>query len=864
MKAENEIVNQRRKRFELPSKMAESSESSGLDKQLMSAKSETPKDTKKKRKRSKKFGRAKFSEKSETKSQESLTGCMDGEGENKEDPEANVAESKETLTETGQSSEAVEEGTSAQERDKIETEGTKQDEDDELVNKDSPQDSNVIEESRDQNQETKADVSTEKDTNKKIRRRSLNFLRASRKTSKSKLSSGGAERDEDQVNKASENKNVKAKASGKEDEPNEEQEDIKDEEKIEQDATCEDAEGKDEDNSSPEGTLERPLGKSNKERKSKRFASFGRNKKKPEIAIKQKENELAGGETGELEKEEKSDARSSERKSQNIGSESNEPAILDKNDSLNEPVDKGKEDNEEKQSGNVKRKSSLLGFKRNKQQSKKQRSSKNEDQLTTEERDQRETTASKTDDVGITKGERLKGESEGNGEELIKGKEDDKSEEKTAVPLDTRKMEGSNKEEIGDFDEEANQETIGDEETSQASFAKNRKSKILRSFRKLKSPKKKMQENEKTPGTYEDDAKKPEQLDQSDNSEFAQSTEEQKAADEIDEEYSFNTMKRKTSDLKNIGLVQAMKRKKEDNTDGDVFLGPTTHDDAQDEKKPSDKTRENTNKLVNESVQFSDKKEKEKAEEDEEGTEDESYDSDLTFVSEITVLSSPYELAGEQKARQKNKDEEFRGSFVKESANSNRLQLVEDVTEDGPEPNAEKYEEHKNTAKTMTADAKESSVNESSEDAEPEVKAEITELVAKNEEEYQPNKLEETLAPVNQGTEVLSSPDGLQSTEPSEESKVQQNTEDTEESSKTETRDADDENKSDSEISTQEDDLDINKSKADKDKKSSFSTNPKAWIMVQHLEMNEDITRQLGNMLSINAFKRTTTCCTIL
>lgn len=67
----------------------------------MSVKSEILKDMKKKCKCSKKFGCVKFSEKLEIKSQEFLIGCMDGEGENKEDFEVNVVESKEILMEIG-------------------------------------------------------------------------------------------------------------------------------------------------------------------------------------------------------------------------------------------------------------------------------------------------------------------------------------------------------------------------------------------------------------------------------------------------------------------------------------------------------------------------------------------------------------------------------------------------------------------------------------------------------------------------------------------------------------------------------------------------------------------------------------------
>ena len=72
------------------------------------------------------------------------------------------------------------------------------------------------------------------------------------------------------------------------------------------------------------------------------------------------------------------------------------------------------------------------------------------------------------------------------------------------------------------------------------------------------------------------------------------------------------------------------------------------------------------------------KREKEIADEDkQEEEEDESYDSNLTIVSEITVLSSAYELAGDQKSPLYSKREGFRGTFVRKSVDTNRLQLVE-------------------------------------------------------------------------------------------------------------------------------------------------------------------------------------------
>ena len=54
--------------------------------------------------------------------------------------------------------------------------------------------------------------------------------------------------------------------------------------------------------------------------------------------------------------------------------------------------------------------------------------------------------------------------------------------------------------------------------------------------------------------------------------------------------------------------------------------------------------------------------------------------------------------------------------------------------------------------------------------------------------------------------------------------------------------------------------MELTENKSKKDKKCEKET----WVMVQHFEMTDEIARQLGHMLTLNAFKRTTTCCTIM
>ena len=872
--------------------MAESPETSSMEKSLIGVKSEPPKDSKKKRKRSKKFSRSKFSEEMDTKSQESLT----GDSENKENSEENAADREETIKEIEQSLTSVEEELEAKENKMIEGEAIKQDPETtgELIKKDSTQDSNAFEESGELKEEGKADgaSSNQQIQNKKSKRPSLKFLRPSKKTAKGKLSSGGTKRVEGQAENTAENNDAKGKAMAND--YSEEQEEIQDETNFEQDATREDTESKDEENSL-EGTLERSHGKSNKEKKLKKFASFGRSKKKPESAInKPKEVEIADTETSELEKEEET---SDTKSGQNIESESNEPATLDTNESVNEPLDKEKEEGEDKETGHVKRKASLLGFKRNKQ-SKKRRSLKNGEQMAAEA-DQSEIAAIKTDNAASKEKEQLKEAGYENAEKNNEENKDDKDEEKPANLQVKETMEGSTKEETDEWEEKPEQEN---EELKRGSLSRNRRSRILRSFKKLRSPRKKMQENEKSVNEG-DGTTKTGQLDEDENSEFTQSTDGQQSDRNNSEECSPKAVKRKTSDLKNMDVVQAMKKKKEDDADDEnhdqIRNEESTaekndieskvedketklKDELQNEAETPDGTHENMKIVMKEFVDFMEKRGEEIPDEgEEEEEEDESYDSDLTIVSEITVLSSAYELAGDQKSPLYSKRKEFRGTFVRESVNTNRLQLVEAELKDDPQTEHEgKYEESEDLTETSTEDSKESSVKHKSEVAEPEIQPDSERSVPEN-DKRDSNELEDTITVINQEIEVFSTPDP----EPPAEHTAQRNneelpktgTKDTDESSEadlsqnlgskqngkaeTQIEDSYSDSKSSGEIITQVDDTDQDKKKTGKD---SFSSHPKAWILVQHLEMNEDISRQLGHMLSINAFKRTTSCCTIV
>ena len=559
--------------------MADSSKSTGLGKPLDSAKSNPGKEGKKKRKRSKKFGRAKFNENLESKSQECSAGTSPGDEQNVEendgDSKVNMGEKRQII-----SKEEIEEEGSTQHGDEMAAEGKEQvdQNNEQIVNKDVPQDPKLVRDSTDGKQEVKSDIANEKedaDNSKKTKRSSLPFLRGSKRFSKSRLSHGEDKSVQDTEGEG-ESSGVETKgAAGKESETSEQKEEEMYDEaaKSELGAIFVDMKSKEFDES-PGGVQERPINKSNKGKKLKQFASFGRNKKKPDIAMKGKEDELPDSETQESAKEESPvrAERSGSKRSQNIDATSNEPAALDNSNLTNESFATRTEENERKDAGNVKRKGSFLGLKRSKQHPKKKKASKSEDELNAELNKSEKIPASKSDDVSAMEGVLLEEKTDETEEksDLNAAKTADVQMEETSGETETK--DESNKEEMSSPEIKANEgATGGVEETSQASTNKDKKSSILRSFRKRLSPnnksqqgKKKAQENENIVNKNDEDEKKMEQSDKDENSEPKQTTEDETTAETTKEEGSFDAVKRKTSDLKNIGRIQAMKRKKND------------------------------------------------------------------------------------------------------------------------------------------------------------------------------------------------------------------------------------------------------------------------------------------------------------
>ena len=531
--------------------MADSSKSTGLGKPALD------KEAKKKRQRGRKFGRAKYSEDSGNKSQESSAGTSHGDElnikENDGDRKVDVGETSQTITKE----EIEEEGSTKHGDEKAPEEIEQVDKNDEqFVNKDGPQDVKLVQECSEEKQVIKSDIANEQDevgSSKKTKRLSLTFFRGSKRFSKYRLSHGEDKSVEDMKSGDESSQGESKGGAVKDDETSQQQAEMYDEAKSELGAIYVDMKSKDFEESL-EGVQERPTNKGNKGKKLKQFASFGRNKKKY-IVMKRQEDELPDSETQKSEKEES-------KKSQNIDASSNEPAAPDNSDSTNKCFDARAEENESKEDGNAKSKGSFLGLKRSKSQSKKKKTSKSEDELNKSEK----IPTSKSDDVSAMEGAPLEENTVETEErsELNAAKTADLQMEETPGAAETK--DESNQEEMGIPEITADEEATGAvEEMSQASTKKDRKSRILRSFRKLRSTNSKAQQGKKE--TQENEKivnKKMEQPDEVEDSEPKQTTEGETSTDGTYEEVSFNAGKRKTSDLRDIGRIRAMKRKKKD------------------------------------------------------------------------------------------------------------------------------------------------------------------------------------------------------------------------------------------------------------------------------------------------------------
>ena len=626
-----------------------------------------------------------------------------------------------------------------------------------IVKKDAPQDHKSIQESSEEKTVAKSDLATEQDgaeSTKKSKRPHLSFLHPKRH-SKTKVPSGEGKAVEDMADK-DESTEVEAKKSAEnDDETSEQQEEIIDGAKIEPDTA--DIQNK-EATKSPEGIQEKPPSKGNKGKKFKQLASFGRSKKKPDVTVKHEDNELPDSETLIMTES------SGPEDSQNIESASTEVASLEKSDSANEDIDAGEEKDEKDETqdtGKAKPFGSFLGLRRSKH-AKKKKSLKSEELEQNAEIVQGETSASKTDDVTVVEGVLLEEKTvEENTVEIV----DSQAEEPTGSAE-------TDKEEVDSSEKKAEQEATTDEEMSSTSTKKDRESKLLRSFRKLKSPrsksKKKAKENESDVITIEDGATKTEV--------------EPGESPEPKPKRGFGKAgKRKRSDSKKTGRIRAEKRQREDQEtkrEGDDVDYEGEEEEAfaksQDQQESAKATEEKDDKGLSKQkkkgsahdgtkdlqVRFTGDKVGRMGEADEEPEDSEigdaSYESDLTMVSDITVVSSIYEVRREE-----------------------------------PSQTGTKVEDTKKPTVTLQ-------VPDSADKTEPKV-----------EEQPRVVEVDEEIIIENEGDEKKEVQAGEKSSDPS-------------------------------------------------------ANNPRAWIFVRHLEMNEDITRQLGDMFMVNALKRSMSCCTIM
>ena len=365
----------------------------------------------------------------------------------------------------------------------------------------------------------------------------------------------------------------------------------KDEAKIELGASSMDFKGNDAEKS-PEEMQEKFLSKGSKGKKLKHLPSFDRNKKKADSTTKYAEAEIPDNETQELTEQspvgsERSGSRRDEA-SQSSESASNEPVLVHTSDS-NAAVE-AETGSEQKDAGVPKGKKSFLGLKRSKKPAKIRKSLKSEDEQKTKIDESENISASKeNDDVSKTAGARVETKAV-----EIKEKNSENKEEKVQpnaaktadlqVDETPEANEGYINEETSSPDGKKHGATA-EEETGRVSSKKERKSILLRSFKKLKSPnksqqgKKKLQENQNSVKETEDGAKeeKIEQSDKGESSKREQTTEVKESTEgnkecAFDREGTSQATKRKTSDLKNIGVTQTMERKKEDDENVNEIL----------------------------------------------------------------------------------------------------------------------------------------------------------------------------------------------------------------------------------------------------------------------------------------------------
>ena len=544
--------------------MAESSkQSTGMDKQLSGAKNEPRKESKRKRKRNKKPARAQSNEtlESQMKNQESLACDEQNVTDSNEDSKLNTEGISQTVSASDTSATAnISEELNPPDNEKItEEETTRGDGNrEECINKDVQQDLEMAQEQGSEERESKSEKTKQDHVNNKKGKFAFNRS----KKVKNSVSKSPDDEEKRQSDPSGENTAVNTmnaeqhvhKPGGA---------------KLETSVSSVDNE---EASKFPEGNQEKPLSKNNKGKKLKQLASFGRNKKKYEIASKLDESstetheEIVVNTPGRFERT-RSTSTQPFQTIEVVGNESKEPVAADSCDFNNENTIDGKDDGteiEKKRGGKQKKKGSVLGFKLGKSQLK-NKPSKTEDEQSTECDPSKE-----SDDDSATK----TGQVEKNKAEFERIDEDSKANETEAVDLEIEETSSAAAEMTQEVSSKERKVTVppAQEDSNQVTPKKEKKENILRRrLRKLRSPgsilqgRKKSHEDENSVEGTDDGAK----ADNRESSEQEQTAEEQTPAAEVNDEEECSDLegtskavKRKTSDLNSTS--PALKKKKED------------------------------------------------------------------------------------------------------------------------------------------------------------------------------------------------------------------------------------------------------------------------------------------------------------
>ena len=560
--------------------MADSSKSKGLTKPLVGAKNEAEKESKKKRKRDKKF-RAKFNENTEEKSRECSNLVRDKqnfEGDYEDSKTIGENSQLDTTSEKTTSAAEIGEDISTQQSEQMATDGAVQrgENSEEFANKDGQQVQETIQESFGEQKVAVFEQTKQEEVDgKKLKskRASFSLLRA-KKSSKGKLSSSEDKRVEDMSDEYGIWGVESEKVAAKDGETREQHDDGA---KIEFGASSINTKSNDAGKSLAE-TQEKFLNKGNKGKKLKHLPSFGRNKKKADITTKYAEVGIPDNETQELKEESpvRSERSGSTRDevSQSSENASNEPVLVHTSDS-NAAVE-AETGSDKKDAGVPKKKKSFLGLKRNKKPAKLRKSLKSEDEQKTKIDKSDNISASKeNDDVSKTAGAGVETKAVEIEEKVPPNAAKTADLQAEETPEAAEANEGYINKETSSPDGKEHGATAA-EEVGYVSSKTEGKSSLLRSL-KLKSlnksqqEKKKSQENGNSVKENEDGAKneKVEQTDKGESLKPEQTIEVEESTEgnegcAVDREKTSKAAKRKTSDLKNIGVTQAMKRRKED------------------------------------------------------------------------------------------------------------------------------------------------------------------------------------------------------------------------------------------------------------------------------------------------------------